>query len=191
MTTLADSTDFSKVHKKQRTYQVCPPALIAKYRGRLPDVLVNTWEASGFQSFSDGFLWTVNPDALRDVAAEFKNQFETEHIDVMFRTAFGDLIVSHKGKLYHLSAVTMLSDALPDRLESVLDLHFGQKMFLDSIFFFNLFKKGLKRLGAPEEDEVYALVPAPAIGGEITADHLQKAKLRVYLNYLAQLSSNG
>lgn len=41
MTTLADSTDFSKAHRRQRTYKACPPELIAKYRGRLPDVLVN------------------------------------------------------------------------------------------------------------------------------------------------------
>lgn len=189
MTTLADSTDFSKAHKRQRTYKACPPELIAKYRGRLPDVLVNTWEASGFQEFSDGFLWTVNPDELRDVAADFPNNFQTEFIDVIFRTAFGDLIVSHKGKLYHLSAVTMRSDSLPDRLEHVLALHFGQKRFLDAIFFLNMFKKGLKRLGAPAEDEVYALVPAPAMGGDITADNLEKAKLRVYLNFLAQLQS--
>ncbi|RKH05773.1 DUF1851 domain-containing protein [Corallococcus sp. CA053C] len=185
MTTLADSKDFSKAHQRQRTYKACPPELIAKYRGRLPDVLVNTWEVSGFQEFSDGFLWTVNPDELRDVAADFASTFQTEFIDVIFRTAFGDLIVSHKGKLYHLSVVTMLSDSLPDRLEAVLDLHFGQKVFLNSIFFLNMFKKGLKRLGAPTEDEVYALVPAPAMGGDITADNLQKAKLRVYLNYLA------
>ena len=189
MTTFADSLEFSKAHQRQRTYKACPPELIAKYRGRLPDVLVNTWEASGFQEFSDGFLWTVNPDELRDVAADFANNFQTEFIDVIFRTAFGDLITSHKGKLYHLSVVTMLGDSLPDRLEHVLELHFAQKRFLNSIFFMNMFKKGLKRLGAPAEDEVYALVPAPAMGGSIAAENLQKAKLRVYLNYLAQLQS--
>lgn len=190
MKTLADFPEFSKAHKKQRTYQNCAPALAAKYRGRLPDVLVNTWEASGFQSFSGGFLWTVNPDDLRDTAADFKNNFEIELIDVIFRTGLGDLIVAHKAKLYHLSAVTMRSSSLPDPLESIIDLYFGQKMLLDSIFFMNLFKKGLKRLGEPAEDEVYALVPAPAIGGDIAADNLQKAKLQVYLNYLAQLTSN-
>ncbi|MCP3140512.1 GAD-like domain-containing protein [Pyxidicoccus xibeiensis] len=189
MKTIADSQDFAKAHKRQRTYKDCPPELVEKYRGRLPDVLLDTWAASGFQEFSNGFLWTVNPDEFRDVVEDFVPQSQAESADVIFRTAFGDLVTSYKGKLYHFSAVTMRSDDLPGPLGRIMDLYFGQKRFLDAIFFFSMFKKALKRLGAPAEDEVYALVPARAMGGEIAAENLEKANLRVYLNYLSQLQS--
>jgi hypothetical protein len=115
----------------------------------------------------------------------FGNQ--VDDAGVIFRTALGDMVVSHKGKLFHFSAVTMQSDKLTDNLAIVLRLYFGVKQPLNDLFFFNMYKKALKRLGPPAEDEVYALVPAPAAGGKITADHLEKAKLRVHLNYLAQL----
>jgi hypothetical protein len=187
MTTIADLPDFNKTHKRQRGYKPCPPEAIAKYRGRLPDLLVDTWAAAGFQDFSDGFLWSVNPDEFRDVVAGFVHDDQLENVDVMFRTGLGSLILAHKGKLFHFSAITMATLALPDSLEIVLDLYFSERMSLNDIFFLNLYKKGLKRLGPPAEDEVYALVPAPAIGGEIVADHLQKANLRVYLDYLSQL----
>ncbi|OFA06902.1 GAD-like domain-containing protein [Duganella sp. HH101] len=189
MTTITDLPAFSKAHKRQRSYQPCPAETIAKYRGRLPDVLVDSWQEHGFQEFSDGFLWTVNPDDYRDVIANFVHGYQIDDLDVILRTGLGDMIVSHKGKLFYFSVVTMVSMPLPDSLEPVLGLHLSQPALVNGIFFLSMYKKALKRLGPPAEDEVYALVPAPAIGGEVAADHLQKAKLRVYLDYLAQLQS--
>ena len=147
MTTIADQDDFNKAHKRQRTYKACPPELIEKYRGRLPDLLVDTWVAFGFQNFSDGFLWSVNPDEFRELISNFLYDFQGDRVDVMFRTAFGDMLISYKGKLINFSAATMRHSNLPDSLEAVLGLHLGQPTFLDSIFFFDLFKKALKKLG--------------------------------------------
>lgn len=190
MTTIADQQGFNKAHKRQRQYKACPPDLIDKYRGRLPDLLIDTWAAFGFQEFSDGFLWSVNPDEFRDIVRDFLYDFQVELVDVIFRTAFGDMIISYQGKLIHFSAVMMRHDTLPDNLGAVLELHLALPQSLKAIFFFDLFKKALKKLGAPSEDEVYAFAPAPMLGGDISVDNLSKGNLRTYLHFLSQLQSS-
>ncbi|HEV7994558.1 MAG TPA: GAD-like domain-containing protein [Gemmatimonadaceae bacterium] len=186
MTSLADLPQFTKVHKKVRSYQPCPPELVQKYRGRLPEILVETWERFGFQEFSDGFLWSVNPDEFRDVISEFLYDYQSEFVDVVFRTAMGDMIIAYKGELVHFSAVTMRHGRMTGSLESVLEMDLGQPQFLKSIFFFDLFKIARKKLGSLSPDEMYGLVPPVSLGGEITPENLQKVDLRRHLHDLAR-----
>lgn len=54
--------------------------------------------------------------------------------------------------------------------------------------FDNLFAPALKKLGRLKHDEMYGFVPALALGGPATLDHLQKVKAVEHLVLLAQLS---
>lgn len=189
MNTIVDLPFFGKAHKKHASYRPCPPELISKYRGRLPDLLVDSWASHGFQNFSDGFLWSVDPDQYRPLAAGFVHAEQLDDIDVMFRTAFGDMLISHLGRMFHFSALTMESDDVPNVLEALLEYGLSQPSALNSLYFFKLYKQALKRLGPLAEDEVYALVPARPLGGEIALDNLEKANLAVYLDILSQLQS--
>jgi len=49
------------------------------------------------------------------------------------------------------------------------------------------YRQARRRLGAPTRDEVYAYVPALALGGSEDVAILQKVKLREHLSFLAQL----
>jgi len=187
MTSIVDLPYFGKAHSKKHTYKECPPEVVQKYRGRLPDILIETWTAFGFQEFSNGFLWSVNPDEFRDVIADFLYSDQIDLANVVFRSGLGDMIVSYEGSLVHFSAVTMRHAKMAGTLESILEMDLSHPQSLSSIFFYNMYKSALKKLGKPSEDEMFGLVPAPAIGGEIRADNLQKVNLRIYMNYLAQL----
>jgi hypothetical protein len=35
---------------------------LKKYRGKLPDLLLDYWEHEGWNGHANGLLWTVNPD---------------------------------------------------------------------------------------------------------------------------------
>lgn len=107
MMTIQHLADFSRAHGQSHTYKPCPPTVIEKYQPLLPEILTDTWREAGFQVFSGGFLWSVNPDEFRDIIADFLHDYQIQDVHVMFRTAFGDMILSYKGKFYHFSVVTM------------------------------------------------------------------------------------
>ena len=50
-----------------------------------------------------------------------------------------------------------------------------------------LFEQALKNLGPLEADEMYAFVPALALGGVNKLENLQKVKAIEHLNFLAEL----
>lgn len=187
MTIIADIPEFKNVHKKASTYKACPPDVVQKYRGVLPDLLTDTWQAAGFQSFSNGFLWSVNPDEYRAVISDFLYDFQIEDVHVAFRTAFGDMILWFQGQFYHFSAVTLRHGAMTGTLELILEMYLGRRRSLNDIFFFDLFRKAYKRLGPPTEEEVYGFFPAVPLGGEIAAENLQKVNLRAHLAFLSEL----
>jgi hypothetical protein len=51
-----------------------------------------------------------------------------------------------------------------------------------------MFKPALRKLGQLKHDEMYGLVPALALGGEVSLDHLQKVKAVEHLVILAQFA---
>lgn len=189
MMTLAQLTDFNKVHKKAGTYKRCPPEVIERYQGILPEILTATWKESGFQVFSEGFLWSVNPDEFRDVVAGFVHEYQIEDVHVIFRTAFGDMILSYRNKFYHFCAVTMNHGELMGSLNAILEVHLAEIEFLNSVFFFDLFKKAKKKLGEISEDEVYGFFPAIQAGGDLVVENLRIVNLLSHLHLLAQPST--
>ncbi|MDD1605667.1 MAG: DUF1851 domain-containing protein [Methylococcaceae bacterium] len=187
MTTIAQLTCFNEFHKNVSTYKICPSEVIEKYSGILPELLIATWKETGFQNFSNGFLWSVNPDEYRNIISDFLHDYQIDDVHVIFRTAFGDMILFYKGIFYHFCIVTMRHSKLTGTLDAILEMDMAQKYFLDSIFFFNLFKKAKKNLGELTEDEVYGFFPALPLGSAILVENLQKVNLCAHLHFLSQL----
>lgn len=46
-------------------------ATLNKYRGRLPDRLLEYWQEHGFCHFADGLFWLTNPEDYEDILAEW------------------------------------------------------------------------------------------------------------------------
>src|SRR5262245_53740131 len=185
--TLDEVEYFSKIHKHGRTYKPCPIKTITKYSGVLPALLTDSWGTSGFQVFSGGFLWSVDPDEYRSCVAEFLHGYQSADAHAMFRTGFGDMVFYYRGKIYHLSAVTLRHAEIGGSLEAVLKLDLGQRASLDAVFFFNLFKKARRSLGELTEEEVYGFFPALPLGGEPIVNNLRRVNLKAHLKFLSQL----
>ena len=185
--TLNELPQFSKLHKVSETYKPCPPELIDKYRDVLPELIINSWEKDGFQKFSNGFLWTVNPDDFRDIASDFLHDYQTPEVHVLFRSGFGDLILLYKSKMFHLSAVTLKHGQLVGTIDLILELHLGERDSANSEFFWKEFKGARKLLGDITEEEVYTPVPVIPLGGTFDVANMQKANLKAHLHFLSQL----
>ena len=185
--TINELPHFSKLHKVSETYKPCPKELIAKYRDVLPEIIISSWEQSGFQKFSNGFLWTVDPDEFRDIASDFLHDYQAPEVNVLFRTGFGDLILLYKSKMFHMSALTLKHGELVGTVDLVLELHLGQRDSANAVFFLKEFKEARKKLGDITDEEVYTPVPVIPMGGTFDVANMQKANLKAHLHFLSQV----
>jgi hypothetical protein len=177
-----------------------PKSSIDRYRGKLPNQLLAYWDEHGWSGYADGLFWTVNPQEYEPVVDAWIGEtsfMEEDAYHVIARGAFGSIYFfgEHHGGELHIIAPdsTMMSPG-----GTIADLDLGIRAFFGSqnpgandFSDHNgkpLFKRALKELGALKHDEMYGFVPALALGGPGTIEHLQKVKAVEHLVLLAQLS---
>jgi hypothetical protein len=177
-----------------------PTASIERYRGKLPDQLLSYWQEHGWCGYAEGLFWTVNPqeyEPVRDVWIGNTEFMEKDAYHIIARGAFGKLYFF--GEKTGSSLIIMPSDALalPEKpgladLDREVRIFFGSRSpgsnDLSDADNKPLFARALKKLGRLQRDEMYGFVPALALGGPATLEHLQKVKAVEHLVMLAQLS---
>jgi hypothetical protein len=158
-------------------------AVLERYKGRVPEPLIEEWEISGLAGFADGFLWLAEPDSLTDVIAEWK----PEPAGVPFaRTGFGDIFLWNDEGVYCLGVHDGQVDWVTGDFVMFFNYALCDQAFLDEVLRHRLYVELLPRLGAVNVDEMYTFVPALVLGGEQDAAHVQKVKMREQLFFLAQ-----
>ena len=177
-----------------------PPSSIERYRGHLPDQLLAYWEEHGWCGYADGLFWTVNPQEYEPVLEAWIGDtplMEQDAFYVIARSAFGDIYLfgGNSGRDLHIIAPD--SKMMPLQ-ENTLDLNASVQAFFGTqnrracdfsdVNGKMLFDPALKKLGRLKCDEMYGFVPALALGGPATIDHLRKLKAVEHLVLLAQLA---
>lgn len=158
-----------------------------KYRGRLPDGLVDEWTTNGWCRYANDVFWFVNPDLYVDVVSQWLPEWAAEDAAVVFaRSPFGDLLVSHDGKPgqlnVHYGRYVEIGGRLDVFLGYVLD-----SGYVDHAMDGELARQAVGKLGALEDDEMFTFEPALALGGAHELGYVQKVKLFPQLSLLAQL----
>jgi hypothetical protein len=175
-----------------------------RYRGKLPDRLLGYWEEFGFCGYGDGLFWTVNPADYEEILELWLKDtplWGRENYYVIARTAFGKLYVwgdkTGSATVIISHQQTIMPNDMPsepinkEKIERFIGIFFSLKTKKSLEAYDNdekpLFKKALKKLGQLEADEMYAFVPALALGGLADLKFLKKVKLQEQLSILAQL----
>ena len=182
-----------------------PMEALQKWRGKLPDQLLNYWQGEGWCGYANGLFWTVDPDDYEDLVDEWLADTPLEQLDsfhVIARTAFGCL--------YLWGEKTGDSVTVACNINSIIALSSNLKQEMDDpdfdarVFFSNkspdhcdlndesgqpLFERAVAKLGPLEPDEVYGFEPALVLGGKIRLENLAKLKLDVHLTILRQLAA--
>jgi len=177
--------------------------ILDKYQGKLPNRLLEYWQEYGFCGWGNGIFWTVNPDDYSDILEEWLQGTSFVNKDnyyVVGRTAFGELFVWGEATGQSIKIVSNYSMFFPrddsdkiknDGPDMAVDLYFASKskdsMEEEDFDEDPLFDRALKLLGPLESDEMYAFVPALALGGSPKLENLQKVKILEHLSFLAQL----
>ena len=174
-----------------------PPSSIERYRGKLPDQLLAYWEEHGWCGYADGLFWTVNPQEYEPALEAWIGDtlfMKQDAYHVVARSAFGDLYMWGEKTGSSLEVSATGSFCIPRTSRFVGErMDFGVRVFFGGISreendFEGMFSSALKKLGRLKQDEMYGFVPALALGGPATLDHLQKVKAVEHLVLLAQLA---
>jgi hypothetical protein len=182
-----------------------PTSAIEKWRGKLPDQLLEYWKEEGWCGYANGLFWIVNPDEYEDIVDEWLDGTSLEQIDafhIIGRTAFGDLYACGERSgvnmtiSYPINAIFALpKDLKPKNKE---DQDWSVRSFigisanecdLKDESGIPLFERALEKLGPLKPDEVYGFEPAGVLGGKMRLENLTKLKLDVHLTILRQLAS--
>lgn len=174
-----------------------PDSSIQRYRGVLPDQLLEYWREHGWCGYGDGIFWMVNPQEYDGVVASWLEgtEFETtDNYHVIARSAFGDLYLWGEATGASLKITSILSRYSVHRSIYVGDkMDKGVQAFMVSKRigtndYGDLFKPALKKLGRLGPDEMYGFIPAFMLGGPDDLKHLEKVKIVEHLIFLSQIA---
>jgi hypothetical protein len=163
--------------------------LLEKYKDRLPDYVLDIWKNYGLCSYSDGFIFLTSPEPFNKILEIY---FGKNHSYTVFcHTSFGDLLI------WDTQSPSVIS----------LDVHSGQGVRMvadgdiDAFFTFginndrfykihryDLHLKAVEKFGQLEPDQVFAFVPALALGGSEKLENIKVSQLREYLAIIAELA---
>jgi hypothetical protein len=180
-----------------------PPEKIEKFRGKLPDKLLEYWQTYGWCGYAKGLFWTVDPDEWDDVIDDWLGEtsfVEKDAYYVIARSAFGKLVLwgTQTGQSLRVVAPYgwVYPSFDPDFKEDGPDLSVQLFFSASSRDTYDetdteekpLFERALEKLGPLDHDTMYGFVPALALGGEPKLERLQKLDAHVHLNILSQVT---
>jgi hypothetical protein len=181
-------------------YATAPNAVLDKYRGILPDSLLEIWQSQGWCSYGHGLFWTVNPDEyawLVDGWIGSLADMPQDQYFVIARTAFGDFYCARR----HGASVILIScsfaavmaprASLADGdIEKAIDSFFGgnlpEDLDLNDAHQEPMFEAARAALGPLKPNEMYGFVPMLPLGGAVTVDRLEKLDLGVHIDIIKQ-----
>jgi hypothetical protein len=179
-------TPFNLI-KFSSTLRIVKQETIDQFKDIFPEFVIEEWNTRGLASYMDGLLITTDPNDFYDVVEDWGIP-DPQNCHVLMRTAFGSFYYKYKDNYYDKSIVHNLPIGdLRKRFDFVLKFSLTDKDVLKDNLYKDIYDKAVKRLGPPLYDEVYAFVPAIALGGDYNPDTIQKVKLKEHLAFLSQL----
>ncbi len=177
--------------------------IIEKYRGKLPDKLLEYWQEYGFIGLKNGLFWLVNPEEFDDVLESWIGDTEISKKDdyyVIARSGFGNLYLWGKksGFMYEIQCNTgwilekegsekeITEGNVDFELQLFLATRDVERIDLDDIETDKpLFDELVKKFGPLNDDEIFGFEPALFLGGEQTFQNINKLDLQTHLKILA------
>ena len=169
---------------------------INKYKGKLPDELLNIWNIMGYGIYENGFIQLVNPD---DYDFVFKYIDKLLEPSIVFAiTAMGDLLIWEGNKNWTIAPdegnrvkqidVRKCKSRVIGGIDFVFDILLGDdygisgKNFFDSKPYLDIKDK----LPTLEYGQCYGYVPALVLGGKVSNKNLQVVDAKTYIDIIGQ-----
>jgi hypothetical protein len=185
---------FVTKHPPGKDVRVADLALVAAYRGVLPDALLELWTDVGLGRYGGGLIQLVDPRAFEDVLAGWlmRPAPSPDRVPVAI-SAFGRVFYYRKlpngaEDVAFLEPHDRLSGVLEWSLEGSFNGVLTDDEAVAELLEPDLYAACTARLGALEDNEIFYPVPALALGGTWDAAAMGKGDARVHLELLLQLA---
>lgn len=178
---------FRQYYGEGDCYKRASPEDLERLRGRVPDQLLQMVELDGWCSYRNQAIWTCDPDEMKPANDAWLGDFPKA--EVFMRTAFGDFYFFDGDLIWtalvNISQVVYSSNNITWFLGSFMkDIRYLKSLSLPK--YLNIARK---QLGTLEFDEVYFWSPAFQLGGNWEDSRIEKGKLQVTLDLLAQMDT--
>jgi hypothetical protein len=162
-----------------------PRDLVNKYRGKLPDKLINIWENYGFGSILDSYIKIINPDEYMDLLK--RSYFRANEAIPIMVTGFADIITWEKNRYiglvkYRKGTFEIIEDGFNYFFNDILDSEYA-KDCLDN----TQYAEAIEKNGYIEYDECFGYVPLLGLGGPEKVENLKKVKIKEHIEIITQL----
>lgn len=168
---------------------------IDRYRGRVPDDLIDIWERYGYGSFGEGFFRTVDPDVylqrLGDRIARVADDGTAATSIPIYVTGLADLICwepdpdSVTALLFRDQRLT----GLGRRITTMFTImnHDGIERYGADALDWGMYREAVATHGALAYDQSFTYTPLLSLGGEKTVDTMVKRETIPAIQVLVEL----
>ena len=163
-----------------------PKEIIEKYKGQVPDEVIEIWKNYGLGSFLNGYLRVINPDDYKELVEE--TYFRGKESIPLFKTAFADVITWQENEyigivLYRLEDFEIMASGMDFFFSDI----YTEKNFTDKYFDLKLYKKAVKKYGELEYNQSFCFVPLLGLGGKKSVDNLDKGDTLTHIYLITEL----
>ena len=163
-----------------------PKEIIEKYKGQVPDKVIEIWKNYGLGSFLNGYLRVINPDDYKELVEE--TYFRGKESIPLFTTAFADVITWQKNRYI---GIIFYKEEDFDIIDSGMDFFFTDIYTEDSLrndfFDLKLYEKAVKKYGELEYNQSFCFVPLLGFGGKKRVDNLDKGDTLTHIYLITEL----
>lgn len=169
----------------KETLKPASESVIKQFKDVLPEFLVQEWQGRGFASYMGGLLMTTDPNDFYEVLEGWVDDPKNCH--VIMRTAFGSFYYLKGDNYYGRNVFHNITSNHQKDFSLTIEFSLSRKDTQNESLQRPIYTKAAKRIGSPAYDEVFAFVPAIALGGDYNPDTIRKVKLKEHLAFLSQL----
>ncbi|HWV16509.1 MAG TPA: GAD-like domain-containing protein, partial [Cellvibrio sp.] len=179
--------------------------VLSKYKGILPNRLLEYWQEYGFCGFKNGLFWIVNPEEYTESINTWLKDTEVQNYDdfhVIARTGFGSLLLWGKrtGQSWRIDindAQIFFKRSDEKRIkkegENTSLMGFFGVISPENINLEDvdtdapLFEQAVNKFGPLNPDEMFTFEPALFLGGEQTLKTVNKVNFFIQSQILASM----
>lgn len=178
--------------------QAVDDAFIAQYADIAPENLIALWKEVGFGIFCDGLFRIINPEEFQDFADEYNSDsfnkavlpFNKTVLPFM-ATAFGDIFAYVNNSIIgdyviYINVRYGTDKILSNNIALLLNKLVFNESTLKAWFKVERYAEIKDKVGLPQLDECLGYVPALALGGTETDEHIQILKTVPYIEIIVQ-----
>lgn len=170
-------------------------ATLERYRGLLPEALLELWREVGFGFYGGGLIQVIHPDTYRQILWKWLllDEEDWSRLPIAL-TSFGEILYYRNLSFDDAEDVSWVNPHLSEievvawSLDEFFNAWLGAEETVDSFLQPKRFARALESRGPLEPDEMYYFMPALRLGGNANTGAIERGDAAVQLEILYQLA---